>query len=394
MGLFESIFGGNPSSPQSYAEDLGQDFKYGQPYGPRGGPFASGSATTPTGAGPSSGYTRNLDMSGRPQALAKVQNMLGKGKFKNLTEEQREQLAAGGAIDWTQLTKGAKKKLKKAGYKRPQWKPYTENTPDPSSAEDFGFLQDMHGQWLQEQNNFRDQYLKPLANMLGGFQQQAVGEASRYMDEGFTSNSPYQQQRNEDAYKAYYDRRKNQLDRERDDALMAVNEMMANSGTPMNWSSASQDFVREGVMEPFSQRYSDLGHQAEEYARSLFDMDLNNQRQAFVTSSGAPTFNASMSGLNVPYIGYDPTMIQPGGQFDYNMLNNQQQYQNTLGYNYDTNRQNLGLNLTGIGAQFAQQPTAGQQIGQFAGTMIPPAMAMYSAYNNPVAKAFANSMNR
>lgn len=360
-----SAFGSKKADPEDIMQSSNQYFAPGAQYGPNIPYAPSGNVTTSTGAGITGGQTRDFT------ADKKLQDKIKSGKvFKN-DKDLQEAMLSGNPVNWAKLGKGQKNKLTKLGYSKPKMiTPYTTPTADPGTSQYWDTTLNSELDRAQLQDVFNKSTLWPMVNNLAGVQNKAIGSAGNYLDQGFTENSPYIQNEINASSDAMYNEAERDLNQGYYKTMAGVNEELNNKGMPANRATASADYLNEGINREYANQLKDLGWNKQVYKRQLANDALANQRAGYGAVLQSPSMNAATSGLEMPGISLQSPFLNPTGQWDSGLLNNMYQYMNSEASNRNAQRMNLGQNLwnTAQGIS-ASQPTAGQAIGNIAGTM-------------------------
>lgn len=340
---------------------------------PRGGPFASGGSSSPGGGGLENTIDRTVNFNNAQKLLNKIE----RGKFKKLDDNTRADLLAavesGDGIadfDFRKLPKKLRQKLRSRGALNVT--PQSNFVAEEQSQDIFDRLRDLEQQRIEDQVDFNENTLKPLVGQLAGVQSSSASSIQDLINQGFTELNPAIQSQISGAQDAFFNQSADRLTNQFDRSTARLNQTLANQGVPLGRSSDSFDFFSQSLLEPLGDDLSNLSQQTELLGRQFANEALGNQRAALGSLLSTGGANAFTQGLNVPQVGFDPTFINPTGQFDPGLLVQQNQFSNQLGLQFDQLRRQP--HLMALQAQLAQpQQSSGiaGAIGSIAGAALP-----------------------
>lgn len=376
FGLGSAFGGGGGPSVGDVFNEIRPFFGPGGPAHPQTGPFPEGSVTTPGGGGVKSADKTFLNFNKTPGLLNQLLSGKGKaggkmtpGNLQSLREAV--QGSPTGIIEFDQrlLGPGIRSKLNKKGAI--DIEPGTELTASPGSQGIFDFLQNAEMDRIAKQSMFNDSVLMPLIGQLAGFQGNAIGNANRLANQGFTELDPTMQGKVDSAKQAFFNNAKTNLSTAFNQDLGSVNQLLATQGVPLGRSSDSMDFFKQQLLEPYTKQLGSLAEQTEIQGRQFANDIMANQRAGYGAYLQSPSMNAATAGLQVPEIPFNQTFINPTDQFDPSLVSNMYQYQNQFGLSRDQLRQAPYLAALPSAIQAGMAPGFGSALGGAAGSILP-----------------------
>lgn len=349
------------------AANIGNIFSEIEQYRPafNTGPYPIFKTSTPGGGSIESGINRSINLQGTgiPRAIRKgiLGGNLSEGSRKAITTNPR-------SVDLSNLNNFLLGKAKAAG-KKVNKTPFFNVTPDTDAQSAFDKLQEDYLSQLDEQKAINKQITGALLPSLLGFQNKAIGSASNLVDAGFTELNPFTQEQIKKAQQGFEDEGMLDLNRSLESDLENVSAILADSGIPLGRSSDGGLFLERAALRPFADARARLKAQSQQYGHTLAQDWLGNRRNAFSTLMQSPSFNNSISGLNVPSLPVNPFLMSPTGLYSPEFLLGANQFNSNFGLEKDKIKQGNFNSLIPSAIGLASQPGIGSAIGSIAGNL-------------------------